>query len=65
MEKQKKFEEDMERKTESMAALKEQYDIGLQEKQKRILKDLERDIEFAEKALEIEKMRNKLVQEEA
>lgn len=55
----------MERKTEAMALLKEQYDIALQQKQERILKDIERDITHAESDLEIEKMRSKLIQEEA
>lgn len=48
-----------------MALLKEQYDIAVQQKQQRIVKDIERDIAYAEKDLEIEKLRSKLLEEEA
>lgn len=59
------MEDELEKKKEAMALLKEQYDIAVQQKQKRILKDIERDIAFAEKDLEIEQMRNQLIEEEA
>lgn len=65
MEKLKKLEEKMERKKEAITLLKEQYDTAIEEKRMKIIEDIQRDIAFAEKDLIIEKMRNKLVQEEA
>lgn len=65
MERRKKLEEEMEKKAEAMVLLKEQYDMALLQKEKRMLKEIQRDIAYAEKDLEIERIRNKLIAEEA
>lgn len=65
MEKIKKLQIEAEKKAEEMRILKEQYDIALQQKQKRLALEMEQDIAIAEKDMEMRKIRDKLIEDEA
>ncbi|KAL3274680.1 hypothetical protein HHI36_016059 [Cryptolaemus montrouzieri] len=65
LERQKSAQEEYDRKLEERAMLKEQYDMALNQKQFHILQDIERDIKLTEKSIQIERKREKLIQQEA
>ncbi|XP_050309188.1 gamma-tubulin complex component 6 isoform X2 [Anthonomus grandis grandis] len=65
LERQKAAEELREKKLEELLMLKEQYETALEEKQLKIYKEIEREIKTIQEDLEIEQMRQQLIENEA
>lgn len=65
VQRQKMLEEEREKKNEEISMLKEQYDAAIEQKQLRIAKEIESEIEQVESQLELELKRQQLIQKEA
>lgn len=65
MERLRKLEEEAERKAWEMQQLKEQYDDALRKKEEETVRKIEKDIVAVEKDLDMHRLRNKLIREEA
>lgn len=59
------LEEEKEKKNEEISMLREQYDAALEQKQLRIAKEIESEIEQVQNQLDLELKRQQLIQKEA
>lgn len=65
VERQKILEEEREKKNEEISMLREQYDAALEQKQARIAKEIDSEIEQIQGQFELELKRQQLIQKEA